>query len=362
MVVSRVAVIGGGIAGLVAAYEAARRGADVMLCEAAPRAGGVIVTERAHGCLLEGGPDGFLDGSGEIPELCAELGMAGEMVGQERRDVLLWEGGKLERLPPGKAAQVLELATGEVEASRWFLTLRNGLGTLVEALATRLAGRLRLRTPVARLARAGSGFTLGLPDGEVFEAEAVILAVPSAAAARLAQDVDAEMAALLAAQDNLSTATIVLGYGRDDVAHPLEASGFVVPRRAEPVVVACTFASSKFPGRAPAGVVLLRAHVGRFGRALLLEADDRTLVEAVERDLARPLGLRAAARFSRVFRWPRALPRPEPGREQRLARLRARAAEVGLIVAGAAFGGVGLSACVRSARAAGAAASGALVA
>lgn len=359
---SRVAVIGGGIAGLLAAYEASRRGADVVLCEATPRAGGVIVTERIEGCLLEGGPDGFLGGANDIPELCAELGIADQIVGQERRDVLLWEGGKLERLPPGKAAHVLELATGEAEASRWFITLKDGLGTLVDALTARLEDRVRLESPVGRLARAGSGFALGLPGDEALEADAVVLAVPSAAAARLAQDLDTQLAALLAAQDNLSTATVVLGYSRADVAHPLDASGFVSPRRENPIVVACTFASSKFPGRAPEGMVLLRAHVGRFGRAELLESDDATIAAVVEQDLARVIGLRGAARFSRVFRWPRALPKPEPGREERLARLNARAADAGLLVAGAAFGGVGLTACVKSGRVAGAAASGALVA
>jgi oxygen-dependent protoporphyrinogen oxidase len=359
---SRVVVIGGGIAGLVAAYEASRRGADVVLCEAAPRAGGVIMTERTQGCLLEGGPDGFLVGANEIPELCAELGIADRIVGQERRDVLLWEGGKLERLPPGKAAQVLELQAGEAEASRWFITLKDGLGTLVDALTGQLEARVRLKSPVGRLARAGSGFALGLPGNEVLEADAVVLAVPSAAAASLARDIDMQLSALLAAQDNLSTATVVLGYSRADVAHPLDASGFVSPRRENPVVVACTFASSKFSGRASEGMVLLRAHIGRFGRAELLDSDDATIVTAVERDLTRTLGLRGSARLTRVFRWPRALPKPEPGRDERLARLNARAADVGLIVAGAAFGGVGLSDCVKSGRAAGAAASGALVA
>lgn len=359
---SRVAVIGGGIAGLVAAHEAARRGADVVLCEATPRTGGVIITERKDGCLLEGGPDGFLNGTNEIPDLCAELGIADQIVGQEKRDVLLWEGGKLERLPPGKAAQVLELATGEAEASGWFITLKDGLGTLIDALTARLGDRVRLKAPVGRLARAGSGFALGLPGNALLEADAVVLAVPSSAAARLAQDLDTQIAALLAAQDNLSTATVVLGYARADVAHPLDASGFVSPRSENPVVVACTFASSKFPGRAPHGTVLLRAHVGRFGRAELLESDDATVVAAVEQDLARAVGVRGAARFSRVFRWPRALPKPGPGRAERLSRLNARAADVGLIVAGAAFGDVGLSACVRSGRAAGATASGALVA
>ncbi|MFI5279703.1 MAG: protoporphyrinogen oxidase [Gemmatimonadales bacterium] len=358
---SRVAVIGGGIAGLVAAFEASRRGAEVVLCEAAARTGGVILTERRDGCLLEGGPDGFLNGTNEIPELCAELGIQDQVVGQEHRDVLLWEGGKFERLPPGKAAQVLELQAGEAEASRWFITLRDGLGALVAALTERLGDRVRLKSPVGRLARAGSSFALALPSNETIEADAVVLAAPAAAAGRLAQDLDMELAALLAAQDNLSSATVVLGYARADVAHPLDASGFVAPRSENPVVVACTFASSKFPGRAPEGMVLLRAHIGRFGRAELLNADDATIVAAVEQDLGRALGLRGSARLSRVFRFPRALPKPEPARAERLARLNARASDAGLIVAGAAFGDVGLSACVRSGRAAGAAASGALV-
>ncbi len=212
------------------------------------------------------------------------------------------------------------------------------------------------------MARAASGFTLRLADGGTLEADAVVLAAPAAASARLVRALDPEMAALLAAQENLSTAIVVLGYARADVAHPLDASGFVSPRREDPVVVACTFASSKFPGRAPEGTALLRAHIGRFGRAELLDANDATIVAAVEQELSRALGVSGAARFSRVFRWPRALPGPEPARAERLDRLNARAADVGLLVAGAAFGDVGLSACVKSGRAAGAAASGALVA
>jgi oxygen-dependent protoporphyrinogen oxidase len=360
--VSRVAVIGGGIAGLVAAWEARQRGARVVLCECSARAGGVVRTERIEGCLVEGGPDGFLEGAPDIPELCERLGIIDEITGQLQRDVLLWNGGRFERLAPGKAAEVLELQAGEVEASRGFLTLRSGLGALTDALAERLEASLRLAAPVQRMTRAASGFTLRLADGGTLEADAVVLAVPAAASARLVRALDPEMAALLAAQENLSTATVVLGYSRADVAHPLDASGFVAPRREDPVVVACTFASSKFPGRAPQGMVLLRAHVGRFGHADLLEADDTTIVAAVERDLSRALGLSGTARFSRVFRFPGALPRPEAGREERLARINARAADAGLIVAGAAFGGVGLSACVKSGRDAGAAASGALVA
>jgi protoporphyrinogen/coproporphyrinogen III oxidase len=361
--VSTVAVIGGGIAGLVAACEAARQGARVTLLEAAARLGGVIVTEHRDGCLVEGGPDGFLGGTPEIPDLCAELGIADQIIGQEQRDVLLWQGRRLERLASGKAAEVLELATGEAEASGGFVTLRGGLGELVDALAARLAGRARLRTIVARVSRSGSGFVLQLDDGETVEADAVVLATPSRASSRLIRELDPELAAQLAAENSLSTATVVLAFARADVAHPLDASGFVVPRREASAVVACSFASSKFAGRAPAGVALLRAHVGRFGRVELLEADDATLVAAVEQDLSGVLGLRAGARWSRVFRWPLALPRRDAMREERLMQVRGLAARAGLLVAGAAFGGAGLPACVRSGREAGAAATrGALVA
>lgn len=346
---STTAVIGGGIAGLVAAWEIARHGQSVTLLEATPRVGGVIATEQVAGFLVEGGPDSFLAGRPEMMSLCTELGLAAELIRQRSRRVLAYDGLRLVELPPGKAAEVLELSTGGGEAGDVF-SLRGGLGVVVDALAARLAGRIRTGARVVAVTRAGTGFRLTLDRAEAVEADAVILAVPAPVASGLVQQLDRDLATALAECAYGSSATISLAYPREAVRHPLDAAGLVIPREVARAVVACTFASSKFAARAPAGSVLLRAFVGRYGDASLLDADDAGLVTAVEGELEPLLGLSAPADRWRVFRWPAAIPRYDDAHRGRVAWIRERAAAADLLLAGAAYDGIGLSDCVASGR------------
>lgn len=352
---SRIAVVGGGITGLVAAYEASRQGHDVTLLEAGTRLGGLILTERVDGFLVEGGPDAFLACRPEIPAFCDELGLAGELLEQQARTILLRDGGSLVPLEPGAAAAVLELQASEREAAGGFVTLRGGLGTLVVALAERLGARVRLESKVDAVAREGPCFRLDVNAGSPLAADAVIVALPGHAAAPLLRELDPLLATMLGLLEYRSSAGVALAYDAGAVGHSLDASGFVVPRAAARAVVACTFASSKFADRAPEGSVLLRAFVGRYGERSLLGQSDESIVAAVLAELEPLLRITAAPRWARAYRWPRALPAPEArdGEPHYLIRERARAA--GVVLAGSAGGGAGLSDCVASGRRAAAA-------
>src|SRR5437870_10175557 len=105
--VTTVAIVGAGIAGLAAAWELQRAGVALTVLESERRAGGVIVTERRDGFVVEGGPDGFLAAEPDIQELARALGLGDQMVDQVAKGSMLWTGRALESLPEGRAAELL---------------------------------------------------------------------------------------------------------------------------------------------------------------------------------------------------------------------------------------------------------------
>jgi oxygen-dependent protoporphyrinogen oxidase len=237
-------------------------------------------------------------------------------------------------------------------AGSGFYSLRGGLVELVNALVAALpAESLRGRTPVSALARQPGGLRVTTGDDGVIDASAVIVAVPAGMAAPLVEPLAPDAAGFLASIPFASTATVLLGYRREHVRHPLNGYGLVVPRRAGLRVPACSFFSTKFPGRAPEGHVLLRAFVGgiRDPEALLL--DDAGLVLTATRDLAPLLGIGAPPVMTRVFRWPQGTPQMEVGHFERLRAAEERVAQVpGLYLTGSGLRGTGIPDVVGDAR------------
>lgn len=225
-----------------------------------------------------------------------------------------------------------------------FYSLSGGLGELVEALVARLpADRLRKERPVLSIARAGATFTLVLADGERLQTGAVIVAVPAPRAVPLLQGLVPEVSRALAAIPFASSATVLLGYRREDVAHPLDGYGLVVPKSEGLRTSAVSFVSTKFPGRAPEGHVLLRGFLGGTRDPEVLGLDDAGLVDLVCREMGPVLGLGAAPVLARVFRWPRGTPQMEVGHFERMAEVeRLLAAVPGLFLTGAGLRGTGI--------------------
>ncbi len=232
------------------------------------------------------------------------------------------------------------------------VTLAGGMGGLVDALAADLRGAgvaLVTGKRVHALSRdpGGGRYRIEVAGDVTILADAVVLATPpGVSAAILAKESTApELANGLRAIPHASTATVSLGFAREQVRHPLDALGFLVPPspdRGGGSLAACTFASSKFPGRAPEGAVLLRAYLGGD-----LPADDGELVDRALAGLTGVLGLRGEPRIARVHRFVDANPRYEPGHRERVAALEA-AAPPGLALAGCAYHGVGIPDCLAS--------------
>jgi len=224
-----------------------------------------------------------------------------------------------------------------------FVSLQGGMGELVDALVTEVPEPARLlRTPVTSVSRDAGGFVVEAGD-KTWRPRALVLALPAHRAAQLLPRVCPEGAAPIAAIPFASTATVVMGFARGDVAHPLDGYGLVVPRSEGRRTLACTFISTKLPGRAPQGRVLLRGFLGGIHAPEVLDRDDAALVQDVYDEMAPVLGFRAAPDLARVFRWPKATPQMEVGHQGRVAAAeKAIAAVPGLFLTSGGFRGAGL--------------------
>jgi oxygen-dependent protoporphyrinogen oxidase len=235
--------------------------------------------------------------------------------------------------------------------ARWslFVSLAGGMGELVQALASRLpAGSVRLKQRVDTVERRGGRWHVHGGDGTVV-ADQVIVATEAHAASHLLRYVDPPLAALLQVIPYASSATVSLGYRRGDIPHPLDGFGFVVPRVEGRSLLACTFSSVKYPGRAPEGSALLRCFLGGAVGAAVLQEDDRDLVRRAREELRAALGISAEPVVVRLHRHPAALPQYGLGHAASMEAIERRVDAIpGLGLAGAAYRGVGIADCVRS--------------
>jgi oxygen-dependent protoporphyrinogen oxidase len=445
----KVVVIGGGIAGLAAAWrlEQLVTGAEVVLVERESRPGGKLRTDRDHGFVVDGAADSFLSRKARGVGLCEELGLGDELVGRrpEYARSFVKLGRDLHLLPEGLTGMIptnldalaqstlltpegrerlaaeaeltpqpelgdesiasfvtrrlgpeayerlveplmtgiyggdgerlsltatfpnlraLELEHGSVlrglaaqpapaDGRPPFLSLRDGMETLPAALVASLERTLVVTGRAAtRIRGAGRGFRVEVHGAETLEAEGVVVALPAFAAAELLAQEDAELAEDLAAIPYASSAIVTLALAADDVARPLDGYGYVVPRASGSDVLACTWSSSKWEGRAPPDFALVRVYAGRFGGREVMEDTDDELV-ALAREELRTLGVIAEPVRAWIHRWPGGMPQYVLGHPERLARIEAAVARrPGLALAGAAYRGVGIPDCIASGEAA----------
>lgn len=239
-----------------------------------------------------------------------------------------------------------------------FYSLLGGMGELIETLARsvdKLGGNIRVGAAVEAITEDASAVDARykvIVRGEVDPvlADDVILCAPAYAAADMLDGIDRDLAARLRQIPYVSTATVTIGFPRADVPHPLDASGLIIPRSEKRGVLAATFVSSKWVGRSPDDIALMRVFVGGYRDPGALAQSDEDLIALARRELEVLTGVRARPVVSRVFRYERGNAQPTIGHPERLARMRSLAEKhPGLHLAGAAFDGVGIPDCVRQA-------------
>ncbi len=244
---------------------------------------------------------------------------------------------------------------GPVPAGRTpFVSFRTGMAELTEALVGRLqalGADLRPGRAVVTIRAVGDGYEVVVDGGDALPAEAVVVATPAPVTAMLLRDLCPAAAALLEQIPHASTATVSLAYRVDDVGTAPAGYGFVVPRAEDRHLLAATWGSGKWPGRAPPGQVLVRGYVGGVGREAVLDADDDGLVHLVRTELAALAGIRGTPVHREVHRYPAGMPQYTVGHLGRVERIRqALAACPGLVATGAAYGGVGIPDCIADAQ------------
>jgi oxygen-dependent protoporphyrinogen oxidase len=232
-----------------------------------------------------------------------------------------------------------------------FVSLPGGTGELVDALSAALApATVITNARVTRLSGPGV-YSLDSSAGTL-RARSVVLAVPAYVTASLLRPMDSTLAELCEAVPYASTATVAFGYRRDQVSHPLRGTGFVVPQTEGLALLAGTWVSSKWPGRAPNGHVLLRGYLGGGRDPHRLEAHDDELVATAQREFAELLGISGSPLFTRLYRWTRQSPQYEVGHLQRVANIeRGLTNFPGLFVTGSGFRAIGIPDCISDARA-----------
>jgi oxygen-dependent protoporphyrinogen oxidase len=231
-----------------------------------------------------------------------------------------------------------------------FATVADGIGSLPEALVAAARAEVRLRTPAHGLRRAGSGFELSIGAAaapEVLTADRVLVTAPAPKAARLLREVAPGAVEPLGGIPYASMAVVAMAFPAQDVD---AGSGLLVPPVTGRLVKGVTVSSAKWPHLA-GGALLVRSSVGRFRDEAELQRSDDDLTAAVVADVADLLGLaRPEPLETRLVRWGGGLPQYLVGHPDRVDAIRAAVSEVpGLAIAGAAFRGVGVPACIRDA-------------
>ncbi|MFZ0818009.1 MAG: protoporphyrinogen oxidase [Candidatus Sulfotelmatobacter sp.] len=451
----RIAIIGGGISGLTAAFtleEHRRAGTvDYTLYESSPHLGGVLRTETIQNCILEAGPDSFLTEKPWATDLCHSLGLGDQFVGSNDADrkTYIFIHGRLIPMPDGlmfmvptkilptgfsplfswsaklrmtrelfhppRAAESDESVATFVErhysaemvdrladpllsgvyggeaanlsvravlprfvemerthgslgramlaarkkiarhanqfAPPLFTSLKSGMQQLIDTLVPRLnQASLLTNTPVQSIQPEAGGWrvSVGVNSNHF---DAIVLAVPTHAAAQLLSICSPDLSAELAAIAYTSSITVGLGYDRKVRQSLPPGFGFLVPRSEGKRLLAATFVHNKFPHRAPEDRALLRCFFAGSTAENIWQLSDDEIIAIVRNDLQQILGLRAVPLFARVYKWKSAMAQYGVGHLERLDRIeRLRQQLPKIALAGNGYRGIGVPDCVRSGR------------
>jgi oxygen-dependent protoporphyrinogen oxidase len=203
---------------------------------------------------------------------------------------------------------------------RGLWSCREGLGALVARMTERLGDAVRRAEAVLEVSPRGDGVDIRTAAGRS-TFDAALLALPArVTAAVLESACGAERMAPLATMPHGSIAVVALGFRREEVDHPLDGSGLLVPSHERRAVLSVHFTSSMFPDRAPAGHVLLTATLGGVQHPEATDRDDAQLVALVRRELGSLLGVRGEPVFAASRVWRDAVPQAVFGHSARLAR------------------------------------------
>lgn len=237
-----------------------------------------------------------------------------------------------------------------------FAAFRGGMQTLTRTLADRVSerGTILYEQRVTEInASAQAGYEVTAETGGASQTQhfdAVILTTAAPMSAKMTATLSPELAGLLEQIEYASTAIMVSVHRLEDITHPLNAFGLVIPAAEKRKIFAVAFASRKFPGRAPEGCVQLRTFVGGAMQPELLEHSDEELTAIIGNELSDILGVAGEPLYSKLLRHNQSMPQYHLGHLQLVEQIEQLAAKYpALELAGNAYRGVGIPDCIHSA-------------
>ncbi|GAQ19629.1 protoporphyrinogen oxidase [Oceanobacillus picturae] len=235
----------------------------------------------------------------------------------------------------------------QTKASGAFFSFKNGLETMVHVLHDKLdEGTVKLKTAVDHIEKKEHGYHILLSDGDVFQADAIIMATPHFTVPKMFSQYD--FFKPFQEVPSVSTANVVLAFDQSAIKRDIDGTGFLVTRNSDFRITACTWTHKKWPSTAPNGKILLRCYVGKPGDEEIVDLSDEEITDIVLRDLKKTMKIKAKPEFRVITRWKDGRPQYTVGHLERLAEIRNKAQEhiPGVYLAGCSYDGAGIPDCI----------------
>ncbi|MDT8862002.1 protoporphyrinogen oxidase [Alkalihalobacillus sp. MEB130] len=450
----KIAIVGGGITGLAAAYkleQARAEGAQISydLFEKSERLGGKIQTKRVNGFVIELGPDSYLARKDSMTRLAKDVGLEKDLLYNTAGQAYVLKGETLYPIPGGaimgipteikpflqtnllsplgklRAAgdffypritardedislghffrrrlgnevvdhliepllsgiyagnldklslkatfpqfQQVEQKHGslirgmkgpktnpsqqpQTETSKpkgMFVSFRRGLESLVEAIETKLdPSSVHKSCNLTKVVKQDGTFQLQFENGETATYDDVIITTPPKVTAELLGDYP--YFTYLRDMDATTVATVAMAFKKDKVKNHKDGTGFVVSKKNNYSITACTWTHKKWAHSTPEGYALLRAYVGRAGDSAIVSRSDEEILRAVLYDLKQIMTIEGDPEFYFIKRWQESMPQPNVGHTFKIAKIKEDMVRnlSGLYLAGGGYDGIGLPDCI----------------
>jgi oxygen-dependent protoporphyrinogen oxidase len=228
-----------------------------------------------------------------------------------------------------------------------FQTVKGGLQSLVDAAESKLTDTKILKgVKVESIAKNAAGYILRLSNGEIIEADSLIITTPHQQTANILPD--KENYQYMQEMPSTSVATVAMAFPEEDVDIAGNGTGFVISRNGDYTITACTWTHRKWPHTVPAGKALIRAYVGKAGDQAIVEQPDHEIIAAVLEDLNKIMKIDKKPDFTVVSRWKEAMPQYNVGHQEKILEVNTKIMKSypGMFLAGASYSGVGIPDCI----------------
>ncbi|ARK29187.1 protoporphyrinogen oxidase [Halalkalibacter krulwichiae] len=255
--------------------------------------------------------------------------------------------GSLIRGMKGSRPKKQEQKADTTKSKGQFLTFRKGLGSFVEAIEAKLnPDSIHKNSRLIKVYKEDGQFQLSFEDGTIKTYDQVIVTAPPKVTAQLLSDYP--YFSYLENMEATTVATIAMAYKEEDVEIPQNGTGFVVAKKSNHAITACTWTHKKWEHSTPDGYALLRAYVGRAGDSAIVSRSDEEILSAVLYDLKQLMKIKGEPEFFIVTRWKEAMPQYNVGHTFKLNKIKEDIARnlQGLYLAGGGYEGIGLPDCI----------------